>query len=96
MWEWYWASYTATHYSYRSCLTIETYVVNLQAHSFCADVNGRRGLEMCSTSGTTFKHYVPQHSVTACYFEPEVPKCFKFAITLLRVDCVIPMREEIS
>lgn len=36
----------ATRYSYRSCSAMQTHATKLPAHSFCADVNARGGLEL--------------------------------------------------
>lgn len=51
-----------------SCSAVETHAMKLPVHSFCADVNARGGLELCSYWGSialaTFMHCVPQHLAT--------------------------------
>lgn len=36
------------YYAARSCLASDTHAVKLSAHSLCADVSARGGLELCS------------------------------------------------
>lgn len=35
------------YYAARSCLALDTHAVKLPAHSLCADVSARGGLELC-------------------------------------------------
>lgn len=87
------SSGTPTHYTYRSCFSLETHAMKLPAHSFSADVNAR-GNELfsycISRAPVTFMHHAPQHSVYQVYlFKAELP-CFPNASTsatkLLRLD----------